>query len=266
MHRPPRRSPLASRRSARPLARPQASLVLPIGVASLVTLLVSLLVAALAGCVGSTDARPAGLPADINATFLSKDLDVAEYVERFEGESRAVYAERQAIVAALSLRPGDDVADIGAGTGFFSFLFAEAVGDSGSVYAVEIAPRFLDHLRARAAREAPGVVRVVEGTERSVSLPDASIDLAFVCDVYHHFEHPEASLASLHSALRPGGSLVLIEFERIPGVSPEWLLEHVRAGREVFRAEIEAAGFALAEETRLPRLDGNYILRFERVD
>lgn len=234
----------------------------------------------LAGCTAPDAARPERLPSGINDAFLAEDLDVEQYVERFEGESRAVYAERQTIVDALSLSPGDAVADIGAGTGFFSLLFVEAVSPrpgsedplardssgSGKVYAVEISPRFLEHLRGRAAAEAPGSLEVVEGSARSVSLPDASIDLAFVCDVYHHFEYPGESLASLHSAIRPGGSLVLIDFERIPGVSPDWLLEHVRAGREVFQAEIEAAGFRLVEEIELEGLDDNYILRFARVD
>ena len=212
------------------------------------------------------DARLDGMPAGINDNFLSEELDVNQYVERFEGESRAVYAERQAIVDSLEIGLGDEVADIGAGTGFFSFLFSEAVGVTGTVYPVEISPNFLEHLRTRAAKEAPDTMRVTQGTERSVSLPEASVDLAFICDVYHHFEYPEESLASLHSAIRPGGSLVLIDFKRIPGESPEWLIGHVRAGREVFQAEIEAAGFKLAKEIELGGLDDNYILRFDRVD
>jgi SAM-dependent methyltransferase len=233
---------------------------------SLGGLVAILVVAGIVGCSAHTAPRPEGLPDGINDNFLSEDLDVDQYVERFEGESRAVYAERVAIVQALALSPGDSVADIGAGTGFFSFLFSEAVEDSGRVYAVEISPGFLEHLRGRARAEAPETMQVVEGTERSVELPDASIDLAFICDVYHHFEYPEDSLASLHAAIRPGGSLVLIDFNRIPGESPEWLLEHVRAGREVFQAEVEMAGFVLDEEIRLEGLEDNYILRFDRVD
>ena len=102
-------------------------------------------------------------------------------------------------------------------------------------------------------------VRVVEGTRTSVELPKASVDVAFVCDVYHHFESPEASLASLFEAIRPGGSLVIIEFHRIPGQTPEWLLEHVRAGQDVFTAEIEAAGFVETDEIELEGLTDNYI-------
>jgi SAM-dependent methyltransferase len=99
-----------------------------------------------------------------------------------------------------------------------------------------------------------------------VELPPASIDVAFVCDVYHHFEHPGATLASLRRALRPGGTLVLIDFERIPGITSEYILQHVRAGREVFRDEIVRAGFRVRDEIELDGLEDNYILRFTRTD
>ncbi len=210
--------------------------------------------------------RPAGLPEDINAPFLAPDLAVGDWIERFEGESRAVYARRAEIVASLALAPGAAVADVGAGTGFFTALFDAAVGPEGRVYAVEISPGFLAHLRERARREALATVAVVEGSERSVELAPASIDLAFLCDVYHHFEHPAQTLASIRSALRPGGTLVLIDFERIPGVTSAYLLGHVRAGREVFSDEIVRAGFRLRDEIAIDGLDDNYILRFTRED
>jgi predicted methyltransferase len=69
-------------------------------------------------------------------------------------------------------------------------------------------------------------------------------------------------LASIRRALRPGGTLVMVDFERTPGVSPDWILKHVRAGKEQFRAEIEAAGFRFVEEVKLMR--ENYFLRFAR--
>jgi len=228
--------------------------------------IVSLLIASLLSCTNEPSPPSAETPEGINANFLSEDLDVNEYVERFEGESREIFAERHAIIEALALSTGSRIADIGAGTGFFTALFAEEVGDDGTVYAVEISPKFLEHLRDRFDVEESTPVRVVEGTRSSVELPPSSIDLAFICDVYHHFESPQDSLASLHSAIRPGGSLVLIDFERIPGESPEWIFEHVRAGEEVFRAEIEAAGFAFTEEIQLEGLKDNYILRFVRPE
>ena len=247
-------------RPARPAAHPS-----PV---ALVLLLTGAL--AMAGCAtfdpGAGASRPENLPADINQAFLDEEMDVDQWVERFEGESRAVYAQRFAITEALELAPGDRVADIGAGTGFFSFLFADAVGRTGAVQAVEISPRFLDHLANEKRARGLDQLSVVTGTDRSVRLPRASVDLAFICDVYHHFEHPQDSLASLHDAIRPGGSLVLIEFHRIPGVTIQRILDHVRAGRDVFQAEIEAAGFRLAEEIELDGLDDNYVLRFTRVD
>jgi len=216
------------------------------------------------GAVDGLYATREATPAGINEAFLDPSLDVNQYVERFEGESRAVYAQRSAIVETLGVSPGDVIADIGAGTGFFSFLLADAVGSGGRVQAVEISPRFLDHLRGESLRQRATNIEVIEGTRRSVMLPAGQTDLAFICDVYHHFESPMESLSSLHSAIKPGGELVVIEFHRVPGETPPWLLEHVRAGREVFQAEIESAGFRFVEEITLPGLDDNYILRFVR--
>ena len=218
----------------------------------------------LAGCAGTGSSRPDDLPRNINDAFLDEEMDVDRFVERFEGESRAVYAQRFAIVDALDLTPGDVIADIGAGTGFFSFLFAEAVGRTGRVQAVEISPRFLDHLRAETERRGLENVDVVEGTTNSVELPSGGTSIAFICDVYHHFESPADSLASLYDAIEPGGELVLVEFHRIEGVTNEFIFEHVRAGRDVFQAEIEAAGFRFENEIELDGLDDNYILRFTR--
>jgi len=199
----------------------------------------------------------------INENFLSEDLDVEGYTERFEGESREVYALREQLADALDLEPGDAVADIGAGTGMFIAALSNRVGPTGRVFAVDIAPRFLDHLRERAEREGLSNVSVVHGREDSVALDTASLDLAWICDTYHHFEYPQSTLASLLQAIRPGGHLVVVDFHRVPGATPDWLLEHVRAGQDVFRAEIEAAGFAFESEPSVG-LRANYMLRFRR--
>jgi SAM-dependent methyltransferase len=226
----------------------------------------TLILLALLGCAGERSPIPAPGPAPgaLNQRFLDPALDVGHYVEVFEGESREIAAHREAIAGELGLGAGMAVADVGAGTGLFLPLFDRAVGASGAVYAVEISPRFLDHLRERAEREGLASVRVVEGTERSVELLPGSLDLAFVCDTYHHFDHPKDMLASLRWALRPGGRLVVVEFERVPGRSPDWILEHVRAGKEEFRREIEAEGFELAREIRVEGLRENYVLEFRR--
>jgi len=113
--------------------------------------------------------------------------------------------------------------------------------------------------RSRGSRDGPSLC-----SQTSIELPPNSVDRAFVCDVYHHFEYPQRSLASIYSALRPGGELIVVDFERIPGVSRDWLLDHVRAGKETFRAEIEAAGFEFVEEVEISKLEENYVLRFRR--
>ena len=200
-----------------------------------------------------------------NEMFLSEDLDVDRFVEIFEGESREVFANREPIVAALGLSPGMAVADIGAGTGAFLPALDREVGRAGRVYAVDLSPRFLEHLRDRVAKDDQlARVEVVRAVEDSVELAAASVDLAFVCDTYHHFEYPQSTLASLYTAIRSGGSLVIVDFERIPGKTRKWLLDHVRASKQVFRHEIESAGFHFEDEVPIDGLEENYMLRFRR--
>jgi ubiquinone/menaquinone biosynthesis C-methylase UbiE len=199
----------------------------------------------------------------INDKFLDPALKVKEWTEKFETESREIFHQRNQILASIGLKPGMKVADIGAGTGLFTLPFADAVGAEGKVYAVEIAPGFLTHIRARAQKANAANVETVLCTDRSVELPESSIDLAFICDVYHHFEFPRASLASLHKALKPGGEIVLIDFKRIPGESSDFVMGHVRAGQEVFESEFAAAGFEKVGEVK-DVLKENYFVRFRR--
>jgi ubiquinone/menaquinone biosynthesis C-methylase UbiE len=208
--------------------------------------------------------KEASVRPGVNQTFLQEDLDVAGYVGVFEGESREVSVQREGIVEALALSRGMTVADIGAGTGLFLPAFNRAVGSEGRVYAVDISPKFLAYLRERSEREQLERVEVVEALEDSVELSAASVDLAFVCDTYHHFEYPRSTLDSLYTAIRAGGSLVVLDFERIPGESSDWVLEHVRAGKEVFRQEIESAGFRFEREITVAGLKENYLLHFRR--
>ena len=86
--------------------------------------------------------------------------------------------------------------------------------------------------------------------QHSTKLPPASIDTAFICDTYHHFEFPHKTMRSIHRALRPGGQVVLIEFRRVKGVSSDWIMQHVRAGQEAFTKEIVAAGFKRSSGSR----------------
>jgi len=208
----------------------------------------------------------AGVDAPIgrNDRFLSDDLDVDRFIGVFESETREVALVKEEIVAAMGLRPGETVADVGSGTGLFLDALCDAVGQDGEVIAVEISPRFGEHLEQRIADEGLAQARVVMCDERSSNLEPNSVDCIFVCDTYHHFDYPADTLASLHAALREGGRLVIVDFERKPGVSSDWVLDHMRAGKEAFIDEISGAGFRLAHEVWLAQFRLTYMLVFDR--
>jgi ubiquinone/menaquinone biosynthesis C-methylase UbiE len=200
----------------------------------------------------------------INDNFKKADLQVEEWVERFETESREVFAHRREIVEAAGIKEGDAVADVGAGTGLFTKLFAEKVGEKGKVLAVDIATPFLANIHKRA--EAAGLknVETILCTDRNARIPRESVDVVFICDTYHHFEYPQSTMASIHWGLKPGGTLVVIDFHRIEGKSSEWTLNHVRAGQDVFEKEIEAAGFEKMPGPQPEYLKENYLVKFRK--
>lgn len=205
----------------------------------------------------------AGANPKVNAEY--RNADVAKWVARFEAPDREVFRYRHEIINAADVRIGQHVADIGAGTGVFTFLLADKVGPFGRVYAVDVVPEFLEHIdKVAQERKAKGM-RTVLSTPVSVKLPPDSIDVAFVCDTYHHLEAPRNILSTLYRALRSGGSLVIVDFERIPGMSRPWILEHVRCSREDVIREVTAAGFEpMTPAPDTPYLRENYILKFRK--
>lgn len=214
--------------------------------------------------IAQEPAAASSIPKGINDNFKNPDLDVDEWIDRFEVESREVFAGREDVLKACEIKPGQRIADVGAGTGFYSRLLAKRTGWDGWVYSVDISPKFLQHIAKRATADGIENLTTVLGTDVSIRLPPESVDLVFVCDTYHHFESPDQSLASIYRALKPGGRLVLIDFNRIPGVSREWLIGHVRAGKEVFQSEVIDAGFEFVDEVHVDAFEENYLLRFKK--
>ncbi len=200
----------------------------------------------------------------INSSFLDPNLDVDAFIARFEVESREIFSAREAVLQALDISPGTAIADIGAGTGFYAMAFANRVGPNGAVYAVEIAPKFLTHIRELSHQLKRTNVVPVLCDEDSVRLAKESVDVVFSSDVYHHFEYPKATLESIYRALKPGGKMVIIDFERIEGTSREWTMNHVRAGKDVVRQEIEAVGFEFVEEKKIEGFHENYFIEFRK--
>lgn len=197
----------------------------------------------------------------VNDSF--RNPDVKEFQEKFEVESREVFLRRKEILAACDIQPGQTVADIGAGTGLFTRMFSKQVGDEGHVIAVDIAQNFLDHIvktnRELDLRNVDTLLCSADSTE----LPEESVDVAFICDTYHHFEFPLKTMASLHRALKPGGQVILVDFKRIEGESSDWVMKHVRAGQDVFESEIQQCGFEKVRDVP-DVLSENYLVIFRK--
>ena len=224
-----------------------------------------LLVTLVATCLlsSSASAQKESVKPGINDHF--QDPDVQAWIARFEREGRDVFEHRRDVLRTCELEKGMHVADVGAGTGLFTEIFARKVGAEGKVYAVDIAKNFVEHIeKACREKQLENVVGVVCSTE-STELPANSVDLVFICDTYHHFEYPQKTMRSVHAALKPSGRLVVIDFKRIEGVSPEWIMGHVRAGRETFIGEIESVGFKLVDQND-KMLKDSYVLRFDKAN
>jgi ubiquinone/menaquinone biosynthesis C-methylase UbiE len=232
---------------------PQRPVALPIAIAAAVLLL---WLAGFGGVSGEQNVNPG-----INAHY--QDAQYEHWVRVFERPGREVFDRRRDILAATGLMPGMKVADIGAGTGLFSLLFAREVGPAGRVYAVDVSANFVDHILARARRQGLTHIEGRVNSQQDAPLEPGSLDLAFLCDTYHHFEYPRTMLAAIRRGLKPDGEMVVVDFERVPGLSSSWVLGHVRAGKQEVISEIEAAGFALVED-RSGMLTENYFLRFRR--
>ncbi|MEA1889083.1 MAG: class I SAM-dependent methyltransferase [Pseudomonadota bacterium] len=192
-----------------------------------------------------------------------QDAEYQQWLSTFERSGREVYDRRQAVVQALELKPEMDIADIGAGTGFYSLLFAEQVGKSGNVYAVDITDDFVRNIKRRAAEKNLNNLHAVLSNEKDVRLDSDSIDMAFICNTYHHFEYPQTMLASIHRALRPGGTLIVIDYRKQPGTSSSWVMSHVRSDKQSVIKDIQQAGFKIYSEPDI--LNENYFLRFVKI-
>lgn len=213
--------------------------------------------------LAAIEAETESVKPGINERWTNPELDIEEAKGLLEAESREIWVLRHALVEALELEPGEAAADVGAGTGMLSWLMAEAVGAQGQVYAVEISEPLIANLDAEAAARGLGQVQTVLCDERDSRLPAGSVDLILTCDTYHHFEYPLATLASLYRALRPGGEFVVIDFEKIEGVSRDFVFGHVRLDKQQTIDEIESAGFEWLEEREVG-LSENYFVRFRR--
>jgi protein-L-isoaspartate O-methyltransferase len=162
----------------------------------------------------------------------------ADWLERPEREAE----EKPALLMeALKLKPGEAVADIGAGTGYYSRRLAQSVGPGGTVYAVEIQQEMLDILTNKMASIGIHNVKPVLGTVTDPKLPPAAVDLILMVDVYHEFDHPREMVESMVRSLKPGGRMVFVEFR---GEDPSVPIKPLHKMTEA-QVRKEMAGFPL---------------------
>jgi ubiquinone/menaquinone biosynthesis C-methylase UbiE len=165
-----------------------------------------------------------------------------------------------AALDAIGIAKGANVADIGAGVGFFTWRLAARIGPEGKVYAVDIQQGMLDQLRKNMAERKLANYEAVLGTEDDPHLPAGRVDLALLVDVYHEFSQPQAMLRKIRAALKPDGRLVLLEYRKEDPKVPI-LPAHKMSVAEV-KAEIEPEGFKL--EKTLENLPRQHILIFRK--
>ena len=188
---------------------------------------------------------------DHSATSHRKFKDIDHWVRIFEDPKRQEWQMPEKVVKALGLGDGSRVADLGAGTGYFTVHLARAVAPSGFVLAVDVELDMIEYLAQRVQKDALGNVTPVFALADHPMLPPGRLDLIFVCDTFHHIDDRVKYLKRLRSALAPGGRIAVVDFlmKDIPvGPPPDHKLPRVHVISEFLEA-----GYQLAEEkTFLP--------------
>ncbi len=161
-------------------------------------------------------------------------------------ESRQREEDCKRLLAALKVKPGETVCDLGCGNGFYTLSLARLVGPKGKVYAVDIQPEMLEMLKQRTKKERVGNVAPILGSLADPRLPEGQIDLVLLVDVYHEFSYPEQMLAAIRKGLKPQGRIALVEF-RAEDPNVPILPLHKMSKQQILK-EFPANGLALASQ------------------
>jgi len=170
-----------------------------------------------------------------------------------------------ALVDSLDLHAGETIADVGTGVGHLLPYILSEIGSSGTIFAVDIYPEFVDKTRERIAAEGWRNVHAVLGTERDPKLPKDRLDGAILLDTYHHLDYPAATMQGVRRALKSGGRLFVIDYYRNrpnPAASQDEVRRHIRLDRDDVVKEVEAEGFHLTKQ--FDHLPFMYVLVFEK--
>jgi ubiquinone/menaquinone biosynthesis C-methylase UbiE len=169
----------------------------------------------------------------------------------YEGFGRDRWQHPEQVIDSLAIRSGDQVADLGAGGGYFTFRLADAVGPEGRVYAVDVDPDMTSHLERQASENGRANVEVILAESHDPLLPQDGIDLIFTCNTYHHLQDRVAYFERARRTLRSGGRVAIVEHKKRGWL---WRLFAHSTPSEVIRSEMEAAGYRFEHEySFLPR-------------
>jgi ubiquinone/menaquinone biosynthesis C-methylase UbiE len=222
------------------------------------------LAATFLGCASAapvTSSAPAPPPPHgaHDATARHSFEDVEHWVSVFDDPARDAWQKPAAVVTALQLRPGMRVADLGAGTGYFSRYLAAAVGESGTVFAVDTEPHLVVHLRERAEREHLSNLVPILASADTPRLPAGCVDLVLIVDTVHHIDDRINYLRRLQGVLTPDGRVVVVDFKKQADIPVGPPPEHRLARAQVVE-EFTSAGYRLVGEPDL--LPYQYLLIF----
>jgi arsenite methyltransferase len=163
----------------------------------------------------------------------------------YEGFNRDEWQQPERVIQSLEIKPGDRVADLGSGGGYFTFRLASAVGPAGKVYAVDIDPDMTQLVEKQAKEKNVGNVEVILAKPDDPLLPATGVDLILTVDTYHHIENRVSYFANIRKYLRPNGRIAVIDFDRRAWL--EGLFRHYTPP-EFIKREMENAGYTLQHE------------------
>ncbi len=172
--------------------------------------------------------------------------DIAPATENaafFERAERDAEERPELLMNALDIGRGATVADIGSGTGYFTWRLAERVGPAGKVLAVDVQQRMLDLTRAAVTQRKLQNVEYVLASENDPRLPEKALDLVFIAYAFHEFADPERVMAAVRRSLKPGGRVVILEYAKESNIAPA-SPSHKMSFEEI-RREIEPMGFTI---------------------
>ncbi|MEC4675109.1 MAG: methyltransferase [Nitrospirota bacterium] len=187
--------------------------------------------------------------------------DINDYIHNLERPGRDEYQKPDEVIQALNLKPGMVLADIGAGSGYFTRRFSRAVGSKGTVMAVDVEQQMLDYNRKHLSDLGrPSHTQFILATPDDPSLPVSSVDLIFLCNVYHHLDHTIAYLEKAKAGLKPEGRIAIIDFYHDERSGKLGFSKHHLVPQERVMKELQKAGFTLA--TKHTFLQRQYFLEF----